>query len=543
MKVHEAIAQALADTGVEPLFGLIGDANLYMVDSFIRQCDGRYIRSVHEAGAVLMALGYGQVTGRVGAATITHGPALTNALTALAEGVKSATPMVLLVGDTPVADRGHLQNVNQRELVIDVGAGFEQLRAPDTIAEDVSRAFARAQVERRPIVLNMPIEFQWLDTQYEKLPLRIPDSYHATTSGTEMDNAIGIIASARRPLVLVGRGAIHPQARAAILRFAERIEAPLATTLRGKELFADEPFNLGICGTLSNSVALDEISKSDCIIAFGASLNQYTSGLGGLTKGKWIVHVSPYATDIGRYTAVEAGLVGDPGLVADAVVQWLDAADIPGSGSRTDDLRNAISAHQPKARMPKTPRTGTVDALEALRALDESLPADRIYVTDAGRFLLAGWTAIKVQKPQDYVHTLGFAAIGLGLGEAIGAAVAAPDRPTLLLTGDGGMMLGGLSELTTAVREELDIIVVVCNDGCYGAEHRQFVSKDMDPAISLLDWPDFAPVAQALGADAVTVSSSDELQVAMSALSKRDRKRPFLIDLKLDPALMPDPHL
>ena len=136
MKVHEAIAHTLHEVGAKELFGLIGDGNLYMVDSFVRQGGGRYIRAVHEAGAVLMALGWAQVTGRIGAATVTHGGGLTNAVTPLVEGVKSRTPMVLLAGDTPMEDREHLQKVNQHEFVIATGAGFEQLRSPRTVALD-----------------------------------------------------------------------------------------------------------------------------------------------------------------------------------------------------------------------------------------------------------------------------------------------------------------------------------------------------------------------------------------------------------------------
>jgi thiamine pyrophosphate-dependent acetolactate synthase large subunit-like protein len=386
----------------------------------------------------------------------------------------------------------------------------------------------------------VPLEFQWLDTDYEKPDLYFPETHAATVSGTDMDNAVGIIASSKWPVVVAGRGAMAPEARAAILRFAERIEAPLATTLRGKGLFSGDPFDLGICGTLSNPVALDTITQSDCLIVFGASLNKYTAGEGGLTRGKRIVHVNPEASQIGRFTPVQAGVVGDPGLVADAMVALLNEAEIPGSGARTEDLRKRIAEYdgQPPARA--TPRPGTVDIIEMLQALNASFPADRVYVTDGGRFVLSGWREIDVDKPQNFVSTLGFASIGLGLGEAIGAAVAAEGQPTLLLTGDGGLMLAGLSELTTAVREQLDIVIVVCNDGSYGAEHRQFQAKNMDPGLSLLTWPDFAPVAQAFGADAVTVRNREDLQDAMAGLPKRDRKRPLLIDVKLDPDLIRD---
>lgn len=542
MKVYEAIARALTDIGVKQLFGLIGDGNLFMVDSWLRDCQGQYIGAVHEAGAVLMALGYARVSEEIGVATVTHGPALTNTLTALVEGVKTATPMVLLAGDTPVDDREHAQKIDQRAFIEATGAGFELLRAPKTLTEDLVRTFYRARLERRPVVFNMPIEFQWLDVDYVKPVLRFPEARSVIASSGDMDNAIGIIASAHKPVVIGGRDARDEQAQAAILRLAERIGAPVATSVRGKGLFASDPFNLGLCGTVSNPVALEAIGGADCLIVFGASLNKFTAGLGGLTKAKRIIQVNPQASQIGRYTPVDAGLVGDPALTADAMVKWLDEAEIPSSGYRSDDLRQKIAALRsaPK-RLKRASAAGTVDLFELLSTLDQAFPKDRVYVTDTGRFLFGAWPLVQVQNPRDYVDTIGFASIGLGVGAAIGAAAAARDRPTLLVAGDGGFMLGGVSELATIAREQLDITIVVCNDSSYGAEYIQYAGRNMDAATSMHRWPEFAPIAAAFGFDSHTVRSSAELQAALAAWAQRDGKRPFFIDAKLDAAALPHP--
>ncbi|MBS0317732.1 MAG: thiamine pyrophosphate-binding protein [Proteobacteria bacterium] len=542
MKVHEAIARALADIGVTQLFGLIGDANLFMVDSYIRDCKGKYIGAVHEAGAVLMALGHARVSEQIGVATVTHGPALTNTLTTLVEGVKAATPMVLLAGDTPADDREHPQKVDQRAFIEATGAGFEPLRSPKTVAEDLTRAFHRARLERRPVVLNMPIELQWLDADEQQAKLYFPETRSVIASSADMDNAIGMLASSHRPVVIGGRDARDPQVEAAILRFAERIQAPVAVSVRGKGLFASDPFNVGICGTLSNPVALEVIGASDCLIVFGASLNKFTSGLGGLTRGKRIIQVNPVASQIGRLTPVDVGLVGDPGLTADAMVKWLDEAEIPGSGYRSDELRQKISAfRESPRRMKRAPAAGTVDLFELMQALNQSFPKDRVVVNDTGRFLVGAWPDIDVQNPRDYVDTIGFASIGLGVGAAIGAAVAANGRPTLLIAGDGGFMMGGVSELATMVEHQLDIVIVICNDSSYGAEYIQYAARDMDPSTSLKRWPDFAPIASAFGLQSLTVRGKADLDAAMTAIAQRDRKRPFLIDAKLDAAAMPRP--
>ncbi|MFN3437430.1 MAG: thiamine pyrophosphate-binding protein [Acidovorax sp.] len=539
IKVHVAISRALLDAGVDQLFGLVGDANMYVVDSYLRDGRGRYVAAVHEAGAVLMALGYAQLLGRVGVATVTQGPGLTNCLTALVEGVKCALPVLLIAGDTAVEDRNHFQSVNQREFVHATGAGFEQLRSPQTVVQDVARALYRAVVEKRPVVLNMPADYQWMETVYEKPSLRIPETRSAIASSDDMDIAIGMIASAKRPVVIAGRGAIDPEASRSVKEFAQRIEAPVATTLRGKGLFAGDSFDLGICGTLSSEVAVEVIGASDCLIAFGASLNKYTAGLGGLTQNKRIIQINPSATELGKLIDIDIGLAGDPGLTAQAMTKWLDEAEIPGSGYRSDHLREKLAGFSRPTRMPRKPREGTIDMIEAMQGLNTSFPKDRVCVMDGGRFNHGAWSEIDVLHPRDFVHTIAYGAIGLGLGEAVGAAVAANGRPTLCIVGDGGLMLSGLGELSVAVREKLDLVVVVCNDGSYGAEHVHFRNRDMDPAVSLFVWPDFVPMAQALGAGGATVRNGADLVAAFAAMSSADRVGPFLIDIKLDPDCMP----
>lgn len=538
MKVYEAIARGLSDLGCSELFGVLGDGCVYIIDSFRRDCNGRYVAAVHEGSAVLMAQGWARVAGKVGVAAVTHGPGLTNTVTALVEGVKAGTPMVLLVGDTPATDREHAQNINQSALVAATGAGFEQLRSPETVAEDLARVFYRAHVEHRPIVLNMPVEFQWQEIEYQKPYLRLPETRSAIASSTDMDDAIGIIASSHLPVVIAGRGAADPEAEAAVLRFARRIEAPVATSLRGKGLFADDPFLLGISGTASNEVALDVIGRSDCLIVFGASLNKYTSAERGLTRGKRIIQINPLASQLGHCTPVTVGLVGDPGLTADAMVRWLDEAEIPGSGARNDDLLETLKTYHEQAQkklVHPTP-TGTVDLYELGFALEQALPKDRVFITGSGRFMFAFWNTISVPNPRAYVDGNGFSSIGIGEATAMGAAIAAKDRPTLLVTGDGGFMLSGLSELATAVAEQLDLVIVVANDGSYGAEHIALTMHNMDPEISLLPSRDFARIAEAFGCKGLTVSNSAELQAAMAAIATRDRKRPLVIDVKIDPA-------
>lgn len=537
LTVHQALARSLFDNGVDTLFGLMGDANMFMVRSYIQECGGKFIAAGHEAGAALMALGYASASSKPGICSVTHGPAMINTVTALAHGVKASLPMVLLCGDTDVEDREHTQNVAQRAFVVAAGAGFEQLRSPKTVGPDVARALRRAIQERRPIALNIPYEFDWLEAEgYEPTRIHIPECRGIQSEGRDVDDAIGIIATAKRPIVLAGRGAASPEARAALLRLAARIEAPLCTTLKAKDLFIGESFNLGICGTVSTPAAVDTLMESDCIIAFGASLNKFTLSRGTFAKNKRIVQINLEPTEVGKNTDVTVGLVGDPQAVADLIVRWLDEAEIVPSGYRTDELKGKIAAEQV---IPTTaaPAAGQVDFLQALRRLDKCLPVDRVLVTDVGRFMLKAWTTIRVAGPDCFVMTNDLGSIGLGLSFAIGAAYAAPHRPTVLLCGDGGFMHGGLAEFNTAVRHKTDLIVIVCNDGAYGAEHNTLLKRQLEPDTILFNWPDFASVATALGGQGVTIRSEQDWTSAEAAI--RDRSKPLLIDIKLDFERMP----
>src|SRR5690606_21197353 len=197
------------------------------------------------------------------------------------------------------------------------------------------------------------------------------------------------------------------------------------------------------------------------------------------------------------------------------------------------DLRVQIEKERTRPYLAKENAPGTVDIRTALMRLASVIPENRVVVQDGGRFMVEGWKTMHVTAPRSYVHTVNSACIGLGMGEAIGAAVAAKGRPTVLIAGDGGFMIGGLVEFATAVREKLDLIVIVCNDDGYGAEYIQFRRKDMDPSLSLLNWPDLAPVATALGGHGVTVRSEEDLDAAVDAVASR--QGPLLIDLKLDP--------
>ena len=541
MYVHEVIARTLDAMGVDTIFGLIGDGNLYLVDSFTRETGGRFIAVANEATAVLAATGYSRTTGRLGVAAVTHGPALTNTITALIEAVRARTPLVLVAGDTAVVDRDNLQKIDQRSVILPTGAGFVQVRSPETIPEDIVSAFRGAELERRPVVLNIPADFQWQDVEYRPPRPRPVVRQSVRPSEDALDAALGIIASARRPLVLAGRGATSAAARAAVLGFARRVGAPVTTTLQARELFAGEPEDLGIFGTLSTDAAVDVIGQADCVVAFGAALNRWTTGEGSLLTGARVVQVDTDPAALNHHRVVDAPVVGDAAVVAAEFTLLLDEVSFTRTefAARAAQLAGQGPAQKP-AQKPAEHQPGTLDIDESLRLINRSFPAERSLVLDAGRFFHHAAFNVRTGAVNSYVHTLEFGCIGLGMGNAIGAAAGSLGTPVLMISGDGGFMLGGLPEFNTAVRHRLDIVVVIMNDGSYGAEYIQFANKGMDPAISTFEWPSFAAVANALGGIGHAVRTQEELKKVLDSLADRDR--PVLIEVFLDPASISSPY-
>lgn len=530
--LHRVLAEALADAGLTTMFGLLGDGNLWLIDTFVRDFDGTYVAATHEANAVTMASGFARRSGRLGVATVTHGPGLTNTITALTDAARARLPMLVIIGDTPVGDRDHSQRLAQREMVLPTGAGFEQVRTAQTAFEDMQTAVRRAFAEARPIVLNIPRPFLLTEVEPPSRPLQLRTHHAVQPDPDGLDEALGLLASARRPLILAGRGAV--QARDHLIALADRTGALLATTLQGQSLFRGHPFDLGIFGSLSTEAALTALEGVDVVLAFGAGLNRHTTAEGAMLADRAVVHVDTAAGALGRYHHPDVALLGDASAVAVTMLEMLEEAEYSAAGARSPHLEEQLATARGRLLAPVSLQ-GEVDPRQALIDIAARTPRTRSVVTDLGRFVIDAWKAFDVDDPMAYVHTNNFGSIGLGMGYAIGTTYAAPEAPVVLVTGDGGYLMGGLTELSTAIRYRRDLIVVVVNDAAYGAEHVQFRRRDMDPSASLLSAPDFVATAQAMGAEAMSIRTSADLDLVEGFLAERSGG-PVLIDVHVHPA-------
>jgi thiamine pyrophosphate-dependent acetolactate synthase large subunit-like protein len=530
--VHGVVAAALRELGVDTMFGVLGDANMLVVTDFVA-AGGQYVGAVDERAAVVMADVNGRIRDTVGVATVTHGPGITNALTAIVEAARARTPLVIVTGDTP-AIPGYLQQIDIAALAAPAGARVRRILRPEHTADEVAAAVQDAVAVQGPVLLDMPYELQRELASTGPLIRRpgAPQAVHPDEDA--LDVALGLIASARRPIVLAGRGAARSGARTALVELAELLGAPLATTLLGRDLFRGEPFDLGVTGTVAHEVAIETVGAADCVIAFGAGLNRHTTAHGALAEGCALVQVDVDPTRLGRGAPITAGVVGDATVVARTMTRLLREAGHTPSGFQSHALWERLARLDPRAGYTDMSTDETIDVRTAMIALDAVVPADRIVVTDVGRYVLAPWQHVHVAEPLRFTHTGSFGSIGLGVAGAVGAAVVDTGRTTLGIVGDGGGMMG-LVEFGTAVRHGLPLVLAVVNDGCYGAEWDRLEDFGVDPRLSLIRWPDFTDVARAMGGDGVTVRR----QVDFDAVAEHVRagRLPLLVDIRIDPSV------
>lgn len=537
MNVHDLVGKTLRDLGVDTVFGVMGEVNMYVMYRFVAE-GGKYVKAASEAGATQMALGYSSTSGRVGVATTTCGPGFTNTMTSLIEGVRAHHPMVLLTGQGRDDLRGYMQSVDQRAFAIAAGAGFESPDNMHDVQASLVRAFQRAYSEKRPIVHELPPYnlFAAADIPYRQYTLKLQQTSIALEPGEAWDQAIGIIATARRPIILMGHGAVMEDATQELLALAQRIDAPIMTTLRAKDHVHGAPGYLGLMGISCRTEAIDAILASDCIISFGASLNTYTTGEGAYLNDKRIVCFNNMSLDVGKYVVPDVTLTVGLKSAINYIIHWLDEAEVEGSGFAQEEV---VIRAQDAIRLPRTLQNpefnepGFLTYDKAMQVIDESLGA-RILVTEGGRYKYSAWHNIFVDDARDFIPSLSYGCIGIGLGHGVGAALAKPDSTVIIVVGDGGMMNAGMAELQTIQNEQLNVIVVVCNDGAYGAEYHKFIECGRDPDLTLMKQPNFSDIATALRAGSIKVEEVGDLPLLRQKMKDWQGKGLLLIELVVD---------
>ena len=508
---------------------MLGSGN-FIATQALHAAGAAFHHARHEGGAICMADGYARVSGRVGVCSVHQGPGFTNAMTGLTEAAKSRTPLLLLAGEAPAAALRSNFRLDQAALATTVGAAAERVHSGESAAEDISRALRRAQVERRPVLLSMPLDVQ---AQPAPMPAAAPTApaLHApAASPAAVAEVAALIAARRRPVIIAGRGAVLAGAGEALEALGDAIGAVLATSAMGHGLFAGSPWAVGISGGFASPVAARLIAASDLVLAFGASLTRWTTRDGALIDpAAKVVQVDLDPEALGAHRPVDAAVVADAAATARALLD----AGVQGSGVRSEALAAEIAAGSWRDEpYEDAGADGRMDPRTFSIALDRLLPAERTVAVDSGHFMGFPPMYLRVPDPAGFVFAQAFQSIGLGLAGGIGAAIARPDRLTVACLGDGGALMA-LPELETLARLRLPMLVVIYNDAAYGAEVHHF--RPHGQPVELVQFPDtdFAALAEAAGARGLTVRGEEDLAAIEPWLAERDG--PLVVDAKITP--------
>jgi acetolactate synthase-1/2/3 large subunit len=525
------LVSMLAEAGVEIVFGLPGGAISPVHDALL-DTNIRCVTTRHEAGAMFAAAGYAHSTGKLGVVAVTSGPGFLNAMTGLASAWCDGLPVLLLVGEVPrmASGKGMLQDGSAHGLQIIEMARYVSKMAvevprPSALPYLMKRAMATALSGRKgPVVLTLPLDV----TTAQLSPPQIHGSvtFGGMVSPDTLDEVAGLLLGAERPLILAGSGVRNDGAPARLRKLAERLGCPIATTPKAKGVFPERhPLSLGVLGVGGHpSVRRYLESGVDVVVAVGTSLGDLASdGFSPLLQGtRALVHVDIDARQIGKsYSPTHA-------VVASATEFFGGLTERV--GDRQPRLRatpNGVERH----KLPRSTKPDRISPADALRELQQQLPADTIYTIDSGEHFLFAVHYLETNTPDSFIAMSGLGSMGQSIGAAVGAQLAYPDRTVAAICGDGCFAMNAF-EVATAVAERLPLRVFVFNDerlgmvekGCqtlYG-RHPEYPTNPLD----------VCDIARGLGAATIRIDQPGKLEAARELL--RTTPGPVVIDVRID---------
>jgi len=434
--------------------------------------------------------------------------------TALVTASRASSPLVAFVGEYPTSDQEYIQRFDQSRFAEACEAGFVRLTSADVTDDVVRQGFYLAKTESRPVMLSCPMDIQQKDFEddepYKPSSTWLPSATVAP-NGAAISQAADLIATSTMPVVLVGRGAIWSGAGEAVLRLAERIGAVIATSLMAKNWLAEAPYHVGISGFYGTRTGMQLFEEADVVIGIGASLNRYTIEHGYIYPNARYVQldIKPH-TMMGDGRAADVYVHTDARLGVEALEAELASRSYHNTGYRTAQVKDKLAHHfEDLAEFDIEP--DLLDAREVCRVLDDIVPIDFNLVTGSGAS--AGFTTMICNRPRPLVMAAHwFGCIGQSLPAAIGA-VAATNRPTLLVDGDASVLMH-LAELETAVREQMPLLTVVLNDEALGSEYHKFHAHKMDAELAAITTPDLGAVMRSLGGKGTLARTIEEVRGA-----------------------------
>ena len=520
----EAVVRLLEQYGVDTVFGIPGVHTLEIYRG-LAASEIRHVSPRHEQGAAFMADGYARVAGKPGVCTLITGAGLTNAATPIAGAYHDSIPMLVVSSATACADngRGHgsLHDLpDQRAFMATITAESIEVRDPAELPEAFARAFEIFESRRpRPVHIGMPIDVLDLPgPAWERLPAR---GTRPLAEPALIERAVELLASAERPMLLLGGGAVAAGGEAAAV--AERLGAPVGLTVNAKGVLPDShPLSLGTTLTLNPVHAA--FSEADVVLAVGTEFGEtdyfYAPGAAAPHFAGSLVRVDIDADQLNRQRPAAIGLHGDSAATLAAIDAGLAARgrERSSQGDRAAALRSGRRWWH-----------GAEEFMPFLAALDRGIPENGILVADSTQPAYVAHHSWPGRAPRGYIAPGGFGTLGPALPMAIGAQLAAPRRPVAALAGDGGALFT-IQELASAADLGLPIALVIWQNDGYG-EMRDSMDRISAPRMGTeVTAHDFMLLAEGFGCRGVRTESLDDLPGALAEAFAADR--PTLVEVR-----------
>ncbi|HWX34542.1 MAG TPA: 5-guanidino-2-oxopentanoate decarboxylase [Steroidobacteraceae bacterium] len=526
MNCGEAVMKLLAAYEVDTVFGMAGTMTVELYRG-IALAGVRHVQCRNEQGASLMADGYARATGKPGVCTIIAGPGVTNAATGIAQAYCDSQPMLVLSGACATNTQGKgWAAIHELADQAAVTAGFTafsaMIRYPEELPELVARAYAVFRGSRpRPVHLSLPrdvlpepVEHEWKTRRAPSLPM---------ADSASINEAADRLAQAKRPLILVGGGAVGT--RKALSAIAEHIGAPVLSTNAGKGILP-ESHSLSLGCSIVRQASQQALADADVVLLIGSEVGQGDHFLPKLDISGDVIRIDIDPTELTSMYSAAVPIQAD----ARAAMLALSSA-LAGRKPTAQRLQGELRVRDVLARNAASMTDLERRHARVWKILRSALPADAIVMGDATQIVYTGSFAMPMEMERCWYYSGTYCALGVALPMAIGAKIGAPHRPVIAVAGDGGIMFT-VSELATAVEERLALPVIVWNNDALNAiveqmDQRQIPRIGVEPKS-----PDFLRLAEGFGCHAARAASAEHL--AQSVRDALVADRPTLIEIRQD---------
>ena len=506
MKASELFIRCLENEGVEYIFGIPGEENIDVMDAIL-ESSIKFITVRHEQGAAFMADVYGRLTGKAGVCLATLGPGATNLITGFADANMDSAPIVAIAGQGATT-RMHKESHQMLDLVKlfePISKYSTEIVHPDIIAEVVRKAFKVSQAEKPGgAFISFPENIAAAELSEPKSPLRVQQAVAPSPPRSKVEQAADVLSNAKYPIIMAGNGVIRGNASENLVRFAEKLNIPVATTFMAKGVIPfSHDLSLGAVGLQAHDYVACGFDRADVILCVGFDMVEYPPQSWHPTKDKKIIHIDQMYAEVDEYYILEVGVIGDIASALDCIGDLATAQTIRHSSELRRVIFEELTENAEDTHFPMKPQRILCDVRAALNDED-------ILLSDVGAHKM--WIArmYQAEAPNTCIISNGFASMGIGLPGAIAAKMIYPNKTVLTINGDAGFLMNS-QEIETALRHDIAIIIMVWNDGKYGLikwhQDRKFAR---DSHIEFNN-PDFIKYAESFGAKGYRVNSAEEL--------------------------------